>query len=331
MSKIFCFGETLLRLSPALNGDWINTAVMPVYIGGAELNVARALVQWGVPVKYGSALPDHYLSHEIVTSLQQKNIDVSGILFRGRRIGTYYLPQGTDLKGPGVIYDREGSSFGELQPGMINWHEVLNECSWFHFSAISPALNKNVAAVCREALEAARARGLTISVDLNYRSRLWQYGQAPVAVMADLVKYCSVIMGNMWSAESLLGIVAPLPGSEGKTTGELVDAAGKSMLALHAQYPEATTLAYTFRLPQEYWAIMQHGKDKVISKKFPLTDIKDKAGSGDCFMAGIIYGLGNKQASQRTVDFAAAAAVGKLQEPGDATSQTVYDINSKII
>lgn len=331
MSKIFCFGELLLRLSPALNKEWINTSSMPVYIGGAELNVARALAQWGLPVKYVSALPDHYLSKEIIDSLQEKNIDVSDILFDGSRLGTYYLPQGTDLKSAGVIYDRERSSFAELELGMIDWNEVLKDCSWFHFSAISPALNKNVAAVCKEGLDVASAKGLTISVDLNYRSRLWQYGESPVTVMPELVKHCTVIMGNIWSAESLLGITAPVKSSEGKTREELVDAAGKSMLQLHQQYPLASCFAYTFRLQQEYWAVLQHGPEMVVSKQLPVTDVKDKAGSGDCFMAGLVYGLSNKQSNQRTVDFAAAAAVGKLQEIGDATSQTVYEINSKLV
>jgi 2-dehydro-3-deoxygluconokinase len=173
MKKVFCFGELLLRYSPAFNRQWIEDASMPVFIGGAELNVATALAKWSIPTKYVTALPGHALSQEIIQELQHKNIDVSSVLFQGNRIGTYYLPQGADLKNAGVIYDRAGSSFGELQPGMIDWDTTLKDCDWFHFSAISPALNENVAAVCKEALEAASAMGLTISVDLNYRSKLW--------------------------------------------------------------------------------------------------------------------------------------------------------------
>ncbi len=331
MSKVFCFGELLLRLSPALDKTWIRTASMPVYIGGAELNVARALAQWGVPVKYMTAFPDHYLSKEIADELQAGQIDISAIRFGGRRIGTYYLPQGTELKGAGVIYDREGSAFSELKPGMIDWNAALKDCSWFHFSAISPALNENIAAVCKEGLEAAAAKGMTISVDLNYRSKLWQYGKQPVEVMQELVRYCSVIMGNIWSAQSLLDIKAPVDNSEGKSRQELIDAAGKSMLQLHQQYPSAKCFAYTFRLQETYWAVMQQGSDLVVSKEIPIIEVKDKAGSGDCFMAGLIYGMVNRQANQRILDFAAAAAVGKLGEVGDATSQTVFEINSKLV
>ena len=331
MQKIFCFGELLLRLSPALNRQWIADAAMPVYIGGAELNVAQALACWDVPVKYSTALPEHYLSQEIVEYLRSKNIDVSAIHFEGNRIGTYYLPQGADLKNAGVIYDRAYSSFSQLKTGVIDWDKALEGCSWFHFSAISPALNEHVAAVCKEGLEAAASKGLTISVDLNYRSKLWQYGKAPADVMPDLVKYCHVIMGNIWAAETLLGIEAPIGESTGKTKDELAAAAAESINRLQQQFPAASTFAYTFRLEEEYWAFLQKATDKNVSKSFCINEVVDKAGSGDCFMAGLIYGLSNQLPTQQVVDFAAAAAVGKLYERGDSTRQSIEQINKRIL
>ena len=120
MISIFCFGELLLRMSPLPAAQWIHDACMPVYIGGAELNVANALARWQVPVKYGTALPDNALSADICTVLTANGIDVSPIHYAGNRIGIYYLTQGTDLKHAGVIYDRAYSSFSALQPGMIN-------------------------------------------------------------------------------------------------------------------------------------------------------------------------------------------------------------------
>lgn len=328
--SFFCFGELLLRLSPVLNRQWITEANMPVYVGGAELNVATALANWKLPVKYGTALPDNYLAKEIADELQLRKIDTSAIKFYGNRIGIYYLPQGADLKSTGVIYDRNNSSFSELKPGIIDWDEVLKDCSWFHFSAISPALNENIAEVCKEALQAASTKGLTISVDLNYRSKLWQYGKTPVQIMPELVKYCHVIMGNIWSAENLLGIEATIKDSAGKTRDELIKAAGESMLQLHKQYPNATTFAYTFRLEQEYWAVLQHGVETVVSEKFSINNVIDKAGSGDCFMAGLIYGLHHKHSPRDIINYAAAAAVGKLQEKGDATMQTIEQINARV-
>ena len=138
MNKVFCFGELLLRMSPVLDKEWIKNSGMTVYIGGAELNVANALAKWKVPVKYFTALPDNYLSKEILEHLEESNIDTTAINISGNRIGIYFLPQGTDLKHAGVIYDRAHSSFAELKPGMINWDAALEGCSWFHFSAISP-------------------------------------------------------------------------------------------------------------------------------------------------------------------------------------------------
>jgi 2-dehydro-3-deoxygluconokinase len=330
MDKVFCFGEILLRMSPALNKEWIHNASMPVYIGGAELNVANALTQWNIPSKYCTAMPDNYLSIEIIEELQSNNIDTSAIHFSGNRIGAYYLPQGADLKNAGVIYDRAYSSFAELKPGMIDWDKALKDCSWFHFSAISPALNDNAALVCKEALKAASARGLTISVDLNYRARLWQYGKRPPEIMPELVKYCHVIMGNIWAVESLLGIPSPIKDSVGKTQQQLADAAGESMLQLRKSYPEATSFAYTFRLENDYWAVLQHDHEMAISKQFSIGQVIDRVGSGDCFMGGLIYGFYNKHSAKKNIDFATAAAVGKLHEQGDATKQTIEQINARI-
>lgn len=329
MHKVFCFGELLLRLSPALGGKWIQDAILPVYIGGAELNVASALAAWNMPVKYCTVLPDHYLSREIISSLQTKGIDTSTIQFSGNRIGLFYLPQGADLKSTGVIYDRAHSAFSELKPGRINWDQALNDCSWFHFTAINPALNENIAAVCKEALDAATRKGLVISIDLNYRPLLWKYGKIPADVMPDLVSYCHIIMGNIWSVESLLGISSGIRNSSGISSDELREAAEKCMQQMQNRFPRASSVAFTFRMENEYWAILQQNQDKYISKKHFLTQPIDKAGSGDCFMGGLIYGFQNKLAGSEIINFAASAAVGKLQEKGDSTHQSVELIKSR--
>lgn len=329
MAKVFCFGELLLRMSPSLGRKWIHDAGMTVYIGGAELNAAMAMANWNIPVKYCTALPDNYLSKEIIEELQSKNIDTSAINISGNRIGTFYLPQGAELKSTGVIYDRAYSSFGELKPGIIDWDSVLNDCGWFHFSAITPALNEGIVAVCKEALETATKKGLTISLDLNYRPKLWQYGKKPEDVMPGLAKYCQVIMGNLWAAESLLGITSSLKESAGKTKEQLIEAAGKSMQEIHKQYPQVRTMAYTFRLEKEYWALLQHGSEKVVSKDFAIDNVIDKAGSGDCFMGGLIYGFQNKLEPGEIINFAASAAAGKLQEKGDTTKQTIDQVKSR--
>lgn len=327
-ASVFCFGELLLRMSPSPRGKWIREAKMPVYIGGAELNVATALARWSVPVKYCTALPDNYLSAEIVEEIKQRGVDTSAINYSGNRIGIYYLPQNADLKNAGVIYDRAQSSFAELRPGLINWKNELKNCSWFHFSAIVPALNETAAIVCEEALKAATEMGLTISVDLNYRSKLWKYGKQPVEVMPGLLNYCQVVMGNIWATENLLGLTSTITESKGKTIEELKLAGGKSMRKIHDNYPNVISIAYTFRLDDSYFALFQHGPQFTVSNEFRIASVVDKAGSGDCFMGGLIYGLYHRHLPQEIVDFAAAAAVGKLQEKGDSTNQTIQTVKN---
>src|SRR6478736_5709176 len=129
--KIICFGELLLRMSPALNRQWIHNASIPAYLGGAELNVASALARWNMPVQYFTTLPGNYMSQEICDELSAKGIDTSSIIFSGSRMGIYILAQGTDLKHGGVIYDRAHSSFSELRTGIIDWDEILKNAGWF--------------------------------------------------------------------------------------------------------------------------------------------------------------------------------------------------------
>src|SRR5262249_24202908 len=175
MKKVLCFGEILLRFSPTATGEWLNTGQMPVYLGGAELNVATALARWGVPVSYCTAMPDDFLSQDLMSELKRRNLDIDAIRLSGERMGSYYVAQGKDLMNRSVIYDRENSSFSGLKPGLIDWDRALQGTSWLHFSAISPALSETVAEVCEEALQAASRRKITVSIDLNYRSALWKH------------------------------------------------------------------------------------------------------------------------------------------------------------
>ena len=325
-----CFGELLLRLSPELNGKWINDASIPFYIGGAELNVATALAKWDIPVKYCTAIPDNYLTAEILKELSQKNIDVSPVLLGGERLGMYFLPQGADLKNAGVIYDRANSSFWNLKPGMINWDTVFADCNWLHWSAVSPALNANTAAVCAEAINAARQKNMVVSIDLNYRSKLWQYGTPPPAIMVPMVEQCDVVMGNIWSAQQLLGVDTSVQESKGLSKEELIDAAKASIQLLQERFPRAKHIAYTFRLEKEYFAVLHHEGITTTSSSYPLEDVIDKVGSGDCFMAALIYGIVNHSSAEDIVNRAALAAVGKMKEKGDATQQRMIDIEQKM-
>jgi 2-dehydro-3-deoxygluconokinase len=333
MKKTCCFGEVLLRISPPAN--WAEQNQFKVYIGGAEANVAVALGNINSPVKYCTAMPDNQVGRDIETYLQKRNIDTSSILWQGNRVGTYYLTQGADLKNSGVVYDRFYSSFYDLKPGDIDWNKVLDNVDWFHFTAISPALNENATAVCKEALIAAKAKGITISVDLNYRSKLWKYGKDPVDVMPELVQYCDVIMGNIWAANTLLGVTIDKQVEVIHTEEAYLQHAIKTSEEIQQKFPQCKTIAYTFRFDVapagiDYYAALYHEKQLYKSIHFSSDQVIDKAGSGDCFMAGLIYGLKQNNTPENIINFAAAAAFGKLSEIGDNSQQTLEQILNRL-
>ena len=330
MDKVFCFGELLLRFSPQLKGKWMNDAMMPVYVGGAELNVARALALWEIPVKFGTAVPANYLTKEIISHLDTQNIDNSSIIFSGNRLGTYYLPQGADLKNAGVIYDRACSSFSELQPGQLDWDTLLSDVKWFHFSAINPALNKNVAMVCKEALEVAEKKNIFISIDLNYREKLWQYGKDPKDVMPELVQHCNLVMGNIWAAEKMLGITMDPEMNANKN--DYLAQAEKTSADIIKYFPNCKQVANTFRFNQDegilYYASLYQKDVLYVSDERMTNKIVDRVGSGDCFMAGLVYSNLQSFSPQQTIDFAVQAAFNKLFITGDATTSTVGEIKN---
>lgn len=333
MNKVLCMGELLLRLSPSPKGEKSDKHPMLLFVGGAEANVATALAGWDIPVTYCTVLPDNFMSHYVIQYLQRKKIDTSPILFSGNRIGLYYLETGADIKG-GVVYDRDRSSFSELKRGMIDWDKVLDGINWFHFTAISPALNAAVADVCLEALEAASQKNITISVDLNYRSKLWKYGKQPVEVMPALVQYCDVIMGNIWSANTLLGTYVDEQIHDKGTKQAYTTHAEKTALEIMKKFPKCKAVANTFRFDSNddhilyYTTLLVNGKSYV-SDELTCKGVVDRSGSGDCFMAGLIYGLLSTPGQpQQLLNYATAAAFGKLQEQGDATDQDVLSVET---
>ncbi|MCC8408634.1 sugar kinase [Mucilaginibacter sp. UR6-1] len=332
--NILCFGELLLRITPDAGGDWLNTNNLPFFIGGAELNVATALALWQLPVQYYTALPDNYLSKQLLGHLQQNGIVTDKVRFWGDRIGLYYLTKGQDVKHDALIYDRAHSSFSELKPGIINWDEVLADVSWVHFSAISPAVSQSAADVCLEAVKAASAKGITISVDLNYRAKLWKYGKSPVEIMQQLLPYCDVVMGNVWAAEAMLGIeVVPDIHESGQKSIYLKEALNTSE-EIVKRYPKCKAVANTFRFGNDndinYYTALYTAGQFISSKEYSSNQIVDKVGSGDCYMAGLIYGMYNNWAPAEVLEYATAAAFTKLFVESDTTNKTVNDIQKAI-
>jgi 2-dehydro-3-deoxygluconokinase len=329
--KVLSFGELLLRICPDTGGNWLVKHHLPFYVGGAEANVATALALWGVPSAYLTALPDNLLARQLAAYLEDRGIDVSRVLYQGERLGLYYLSKGRDVRNSGVIYDRAHSSFSALSPGMIDWDKALEDVGWLHFSAISPALGPTLPEVCEEGLKAADAKGITISVDLNYRAKLWQYGSAPATVMPGLVKYCDMVMGNLWAAEKLLGI--PLKESliESGSKRDYLEHARHTSQQIIEHFPKVRQVAKTFRFDRgergiRYYTTFYTDGELYSSREYESDAIVDKVGSGDCFMAGLIRGQYLGQPLGETLEFATAAAYFKLFIESDATDQPAEDI-----
>ncbi|MFD0792142.1 PfkB family carbohydrate kinase [Mucilaginibacter litoreus] len=332
--KVLTFGELLLRFCPDAGGTWLGRNVMPFHVGGAELNVATALALWGIPTKYFTALPDNGISEQIIAYLDKRNLDTSAIVKSDGRLGTFYLTKGRDMKHDAVIYDRAGSAFAQLKFGIVDWDSVLHNVSWFHFSAICPALSNEAAGLCEEALKAASERGIFISVDLNYRAKLWQYGKEPKQIMPGLAQYCDLIMGNVWAAEKLLDI--PVLGDihESGQKSIYLKEALRSSEEILKKFPKCKAVANTFRFDEDegikYYTSIFTDDQFHSSAEYRADHVIDKVGSGDCFMGGLIYGFYHQLSVTETLDFATAAAFEKLFIEGDATKSTVDDILNAI-
>ncbi|RYD79689.1 MAG: sugar kinase [Sphingobacteriales bacterium] len=335
--KVLSFGEILLRICPDMDGQWLKENKLPFYVGGAELNVATALALWDVPSAYLSAMPQNSVTEEIAGYLNDKSIDTSSMIYGGDRLGLYYLPKGKDLKNAGVIYDRANSSYADLKLGQINWDEVFEDVSWFHFSAICPAINQTIADICLEALNVARSKDITISLDLNYRAKLWKYGKEPIEIVPELAKYCTLIMGNVWAANKMLGteLHDDLKLAEGYAKETLLQQATDTSKEILSLFSACEAVANTFRFDNgkgiKYYTALYTNDTLTVSPEYVSEEILDKVGSGDCFMAGLIYGFYNDLTEEETLNFATAAAYDKLYIPSDATISTVADIEKRII
>lgn len=331
---VLCFGELLLRLAFDSEGAWLQQHAFTVYPAGAEANVACALAKWNIPVAYFTALPDHKVTANLLGWLNERGVDTSLVRLEGKRMGLYFLPTGKDIKKGGVIYDRAGSSFGQLRKGMINWEQVLADKSWFHVSAISPALSEEMAELCEEALETASKMGTYISIDLNYRAALWQYGKTPSEIMPRLAKYAHLIMGNIWSANKLLNISIPESRLNGATKAEYLEISRFVAEEIQRSYSKCISVSHTFRFDVGagilyYGTFFENGR-QFVSAEYNRPDVVDKVGSGDCFMAGLIYGHFRQLDPQSMIDFATAAAFLKLGEKGDTMNLGSAEIDASV-
>ena len=176
--KVVTFGEVMLRLTAPDFRRFSQTNEFIATYGGSEANVAVSLANFGIPTEFVTRLPDNAMAQACIASLRANGLGTEGIVFGGKRMGLYFLESGASFRNSNVVYDREGSSFATLRPGMIDWEKIFADADWFHWSGIAASLSQEGADACLEALQTADRMGLTISCDLNVRKKLWNYGRS---------------------------------------------------------------------------------------------------------------------------------------------------------
>ncbi|WP_270088252.1 sugar kinase [Sphingobacterium sp. SYP-B4668] len=324
LKKVLSFGELLIRLQATSDSFFETTGNnhLQIFPGGSEANVAVTLAQLGVPTSYLSATPDHVLAQEIKSKLNSYGIDTSKIKMQGDRLGSYFLLSANGLSKGEVIYDRKYSSFSQLTPQDLNWDELLEGIDWFHFTALTPSLNEGLAMICKQALEVAVKKEITISVDLNYRNRLWQYGKEPIEVMPELAKYADVIMGNIWAANKMLGTSIDDTLDRHTSKEAYAEYSKISAKEIFEKYPKCKHVSNTFRFMDNpkhnlfYGTYHTRDTDKV-SDTFETNQVVDRIGSGDAFMGGLIYAIITDSTPQEIIDIATQAGYQKLAVEGD--------------
>ena len=332
MKKVVTFGEIMLRLSPAENLRFSQVNNFDVVYGGGESNVAVSLANYGVPVEFVTRLPKNDLGECALMEMRKRGVGTKHIAFGGDRLGIYFLETGAVSRGSKVVYDRAHSAIAEIESGMINWDSVFDGVEWFHWTGITPAISQGAADVCLEAVKAASAKGITISTDLNYRAKLWNYGGDREAIMTELTSYCNVILGNEEDAEKHFGIHPE--GLDVHKHGHEVKAASfKSVCEqMMNKFPRAkkviTTLRGSISASHNTWAgVLYDGKKMYETRQYQITHIVDRVGGGDSFMGGLIYGLLNyPENDQNALDFAVAASCLKHTIKGDANLVTVEEV-----
>lgn len=333
MGKVITFGEIMLRLATPGNLRFAQTDNLSATFGGGEANVAVSLANYGIESEYVTRVPNNDIGNWCLSELRKLGVCVDNVLYGGDRLGIYYLETGAISRSSKVVYDRTHSSISEIKPGMINWREIFDGATWFHWSGITPAISESAADVCLEALKVAKEMELTISCDLNYRSKLWKWGKSASEVMPELVEYCDIIMGNEEDADKVFGIKAE--NFDASRSGANFDRSKFENVCneLSQKFPNSQKIVLTIRgsinANHNSWSAMLYdGINIYKSAEYDITHIVDRVGAGDAFMGGLIYGLLKYEGSQQALDFATAASCLKHSIYGDFNRVTVAEVES---
>ena len=328
--RVVTFGEIMLRLAPPGFERFLQTPHFNAAFGGAEANVAVAVSSFGLPAAFVTVLPENPIADAAIAELRRFDVDISQIVRGKGRLGTYYLEAGANQRPSRIIYDRENSAMALAKPEDISWERGFAGAAWFHISGITPAISASAAELAMESVREAHAAGLTVSCDLNYRKNLWKWGQPAREVMPRLVKSADVLIANEEDVQAALGIEAEVDVRSGQLDrGQYEKLAGQVL----SEYPNLRAIAITLResvsASHNGWsACLQDRERFMLSRRYEITHIVDRVGAGDCFAAGLIYGMLTGLDAQQGLDFAVAASCLKHSIPGDFSRVTVAEVNA---
>lgn len=334
--KVVTFGEIMLRLGTPSYLRLNQCDFLEVSYAGSEANVSVSLANYGIPVEFVTSLPDNPISIKCLEELRGKKVNVDNVVLGGERIGLFYLETGSVFRPSRVFYDRLNSSFSILKRGDIDWGKVFDGATWFHWTGITPALSRTVLEVLREALDEAYKRGLTISCDINYRSKLWKYGKLASDIMPELISKSDIIIGNEEDFEKVLGI-KPYNFNAGFVKESIKPEIFKDVcLEVVRTFSNCKNVAISLRSSINAnintWAgVLYDGKTFYKSTAYNITHIVDRVGGGDSFTGALIYGLLTvPEKKQYVLDFAVAASCLKHTIKGDYNQVSVEEIDNLI-
>ncbi len=317
MSKVVTMGEIMLRLSTEGQSRFVQSNQFNVTYGGGEANVAVSLANYGHEAYFVSKLPTHEIGQSAINHLRRYGVHTSYVARGGDRVGIYFLETGASMRPSKVVYDRANSAIAEADPRDFDFDAIFEGKDWFHWSGITPAVSPKAAEITKLACQAAKKHGVMVSVDLNYRKKLWTPVEAQ-AVMKDLMQYVDVCIGNEEDAELVLGFK---PSHTDVTSGKLnADGYKQIFKEMKEQFGfkfVTSTLRESFSATKNGWsALLYDGENFYQSKRYEINPIIDRVGGGDSFAGGLIHGLLTRK-PQEAIEFAVAASALKHTIPGD--------------
>lgn len=332
MHRIVTFGEIMLRLKSPGHERFFQSPLLEATFGGGEANVAVSLSLFGEDAAFISALPQNPIGESALREVRRYGVDVSGIKRTKGRLGIYFLETGANQRASNVVYDRDASCISMVKPDDFDWAFLLKGAAWFHITGITPALSQSAADTALEAVKAAKAAGARVSIDLNYRKKLWNYGVKAPEVMRALTAHADVVIANEEDVQMCLGIEAKdVDVSKGKLGTETYRSLSE---AVKAEFTNLETVAITLResrsADKNGWSAVLNGKSGFyVSRHYDMDDIIDRVGGGDSFSASLIYALLNyADDEQKALDFAVAASALKHSIPGDFNICTVSEVET---